>query len=45
MKIVREYFGKSLLSETIVSYPHMQKGAESLNPPLLRLQYHLSTIL
>ena len=32
MKIVREYFGKLPLSELIVSYPHMQKGAESLDP-------------
>ena len=45
MKIVREYFGKCFLGELIVSYPRMQKGAESLDPPLLCLQSRLSTKL
>ena len=45
MKIVREYFGKSLFSKLIVSYPRTQKGAESLDPPLLHLPSRLSPTL
>jgi len=45
MKIVREYFGKWILNALIVSYPRTQKGAESLDPPLLRLQSRLPTRL